>query len=431
MIFQGVSIINQFRKEFFIDIIDSNLIEFDIKDFKKNIIIYSKEKEDYLHKFVLYLMKKNEKKKRKIVFREIIAKLYLTFLYNSNLDLNKDMIVNITHVLLKESDPNIIELSSKENIIKLLNVINQGCENEEEFNSQINTISNKLKSLKPKSQLKEKMCRNDYMPITQLRKYLKPTFNQFKCYDSKNKDFKERKTHFNLLKLYKEKFECLAKKYFKQLLQKTNDPIKDKKLHKLRINLLNQFKINIFLFEDQNLITDFLEDLKYSVNAKVSLKPTHHSDDKDFWLLFTDDIHTIKPNFIIYLLPHYDNCKENPFQSTIENELVSDPVNYNPIYLSEFIADNDAIYKSIVFMPYSSFENNLLSPNIANDDSINDIKYSIWKNQLDYYYTISNGLLNLDVYEISLLDTSYSKLLWGSCEIKGNQQANNQIIKLM
>ena len=118
----------------------------------------------------------------------------------------------------------------------------------------------------------------------------------------------------------------------------------------MRRNFFESFRINILLVEEENTINDLIENLQKKVFSVIDKKISDDDYDK-FWSFFVDEKSEIIPKFfLLFLIPSYDTNEANPFRILIEDNGLKN----NETYLSEYIANNDYIYKNLIFMPFAS-----------------------------------------------------------------------------
>ena len=472
MYFQGINLLNKLRDEFFIDYLNKNVIEIDTEFFNGVFLVYSNEwdkrhvstinteKPDGFNivKFLDRLrIKKRNNHITKLNIRELTLKLFMTILFNSKESFSNNVLKKIYLQFL----PNYHEIYSKENLNlyskekkdengkeikkidtgntknsldKLLQVIDYGFDKKcEDFDKQINILASKIISQSEQIQLnsnedeEEETILNQeaFLPITSFRNYLKPSFiNIKKLYRNENEN-----NELEILKLYKENFEYVVKNYFPHFLFTSEDPLIQRNLQKVRENFYHNYRIKIILFEEDGVINDFIENL---INKSLNNIEEIISEDNfnSFWKFFVNEKEEITPQFILHVIPHYEKYELNPFRLIEEN----DNFENNPCYLSEFIASNDNIYKNIVFMPFASNSDPTFFSFIPNCQTLKDnvlvfpsldCMYSFLKKPLDYYISDSNGILNLDLYKISIGDDKKSeKVFWKNIEIISTETYN-------
>ncbi len=323
--------------------------------------------------------------------------------------------------------------NTKNSLDKILQIIDFGFDKKfEDFDKQINILSNKLikqtESINLVSNEEEEeetiLNQEAFLPITSYRNYLKPNYIDFKKLYRNDIGNNE----FNLLIFYKTNFEYIVKNYFPHFLLSSNDSLIQKNLQKVRENFYNNYKIKLLLIEEENVINDLCENLisKIYNNDNLITEEEYNS----FWKYFIKEKKDLKPNFIFHIVPYYEKSELNPFRLLDEN----DDFNINPCYLSEFIASNDNIYKNIVFMPFASNSDPTFFSFIPNCQTLKDnvlvfpsldCMYSFLKKPLDYYISDSNGILNLDLYKISIGDDKKSeKVFWKNIEIISTETYN-------
>ena len=311
----------------------------------------------------------------------------------------------------------------KSSLDKLLKIVDVGLDKSiDDFDKEINLIANKLISMggdplniQNDENIDSILDNKGYLPVNSLRNYLKP------YYTDKKRIYKitdEKKTNaLDIFDTYTKIFKYVVKNYFSYFLtENIEDNLIDNNLQTLRINFYNNFRINILIFEEENTINELLDNIhKMLKHEEINKKITDESFNS-FWKFFVEKKTDIQPKFLLHVVPHYETDAKNPFRVLSSEDSIDD----NCTYLSEFIASNDYIYKTIIFMPFSSNCDAAFWEYIPNCQPHNknvlqfpslDIMYSFIKKPLDYYIGDSNGILNLDIYKISV-NGQQSKLFY-------------------
>ena len=303
----------------------------------------------------------------------------------------------------------------KTSLDKLLKIIDIGLDKSiDDFDKEINLIANKLISIggdplniQNEENIDSILDNKGYLPINSLRNYLKPYYTEkkriFKI-DSNEKNAYSLDIFDSYIKIFKH----VVKNYFSYFLtEEIEDNLIDNNLQTLRTNFYNNFRINILIFEEENTINELLDNIQKNLDPEEIKKKIDDDSFNTFWKFFVEEKTDIRPKFLLHLVPHYETDSKNPFRILSSD----DSIDTDCTYLSEFIASNDYIYKTIIFMPFSSncdaafFE---YIPNCQNDNKnvmefpSLDIMYSFIKKPLDYYIGDSNGILNLNLYQISV-----------------------------
>ena len=305
----------------------------------------------------------------------------------------------------------------KTSLDKLLKIIDVGTDKPiEDFEKEINLIANKLLSIggdplniQNEENIDSILDNKGYLPISSLRNYLKPDFSEKKII---YKIGQEGKNSFDIFGTYNKVFTTVVKKYFKYFL---TDDIEDnsveKNLDTLRQNFYNNFRINILIFEEKGTINDFLDNIQVKLTPEEIEKKVSDEDFNNVWRLFVENRKDIKPKYLIHLVPFYDSDTKNPFRVLSSD----DKIDNDYTLVSEFIAINDNIYKNIIFMPFASSCDTAFYEYLPNCQTTNknvlqfpsiDTMYSFIKKPLDYYLGNSNGILNLDIYKITVNETN-------------------------
>ena len=462
--FQGISVLNKIRQMYYIDLLDKEITYINVKDFRYTLIINSNEWEKRhsdgsdtyfnLLRFLNYLIERPRKNgNKKIILKEMLIKILITILFNSNQKITEENI----KLIYKHYMPDYKTINSNENKLnekdkikgaldKILKILDVGFDKSiNDFNKEINILSDKIINI-GKLNIQEdtsNILNNDYLlPIDSMRNYLRPEYCEIKkIYRGVNNNYQA----LDLLDIYINQFKHVVNTYFKYLLKDSDDPMIQSNLNTVRKNFYDSFRINILLIEEQNTINDFVENINKKVFNAIDEKITEE-DYINFWSLFVDEKKEILPKYIIYLVPSYDNTESNPFRILFEDNLIE-----YETYLSEYIARNDYIYRNIIFMPFASvcdkyqnFQKELnkiiTDKNVNNkNNDINSIPfnnidrktiYSFLKKPLDIYLGDSNGIFNLDLYKITINENVIEKIFWKNIDIIDNNNDSSRITKL-
>ena len=413
-------------------------------------------------------VKSKKEHKNKLLLRELIVKLFITILFNSKENFNDETFKNIYLKFLPkykslyevestkknkeedeqeediEEDENInIEQEEKNNnkknnniylqaygvikpsLDKLLKIVDVGMDKIiEDFNTELNIISKKLIGInvggKSKNEDEEESILESkaFLPISSFRSYLKPIYVDLKkLYNPKDND-----NSFDLYDYYLKTFIYVVENYFPYFLAKTGDEEMNNNIKILRRNFFNNFRLNLLIVEEEGTINDLLDNIQEKILAQLNKKISTDSYNQ-FWSYFVNKRTDVIPKYILHVVPNYDKYEMNPFRILDPNEKIEN----DPTYLSEFIASVDNIYKNIIFLPFASACDQIFYPyiitcqlnekNNVNHPSL-DTMYSFLKKPLDYYLGDSNGIFNLDIYQISINDEKkYRKLFWKNLEI--------------
>ena len=324
----------------------------------------------------------------------------------------------------------------KASLDKLLKIIDVGTDKPiEDFDKEINLIANKLISIggdplgvQNEESIDSILDNKGYLPISSLRNYLKPDFCEKKII---YKVGKEGKNSFDIFDTYNKVFTNIVKKYLGYfLIDEIEDNLVEKNLETLRQNFYNNFRVNILIFEEKGTINDFLDNIqKKLVPEQIGQKVT---DDQfnTVWRFFVEDRKDIKPKYLIHVVPFYESDSKNPFR-VLSSE---DSIDNDYTLISEFIAIHDHIYKNIIFMPFASCNDSAFFEYIPNCQTTNknvlqfpslDTMYSFAKKPLDYYLGNSNGILNLDIYKITVNGIN-EKLFCKNVQISLNSYFGNE-----
>ncbi len=429
--FQGITILNKIREVFFIDFLDKNVKNFETKYFNSAILVYDFEWEKKhfnnenienfevfnIIKFINRICKKEKNNKyNNFNLREFMMKIFNTILFNSNKNFSDEnfqkIFLNFYPNYKNNNNNNFEEENSniKNSLDKILKIIDVGFDkNINDFMNEINIIAEKLINLDIQNfefnENENILETKDFLPITNFRNYLKPNYNLIKKIYKISENNINENYNLDIFDLYIKNFQFIIMNYFPYLINENEDELIEKNLENLRENFYINYKINIVLFEQNGTFNNFIENLDKNIfnnNDKIS-----NEDFDSFWKYFVKNKKEVKPKFLLHIVPIYENCNQNPFKFLTEKDKYENCINY----LSEFIASNDFIYKNIVFIPFASnCDKNFINfipncQNISNDIMefpTLDCMYSFLKKPLDYYISDSNGIFNLDLYEINI-----------------------------
>ena len=303
----------------------------------------------------------------------------------------------------------------KTSLDKLLKIVDVGLDKPiDDFEKEINIIANKLISMggdplniQNEENIDSILDNQGYLPINSLRHYMKP------YYVEKKRIFKSDPNEkvvngLDIFDIYIKIFTTVVKNYFGYFLtEKIEDNLIDNNLKTLRRNFYNNFRINILVIEEENTINHLLDNIQKMLTPEEINKKISEESFKSFWGFFVEDKKDIMPKYLLHIVPHYESDTKNPFRILTSDDSIDESIPY----LSEFIATNDYIYKSIIFMPFSSNCDKAFFELIPNCQEFNknvlhfpslDMMYSFLKKPLDYYIGDSNGILNLDLYKITV-----------------------------
>jgi transcriptional regulator NrdR family protein len=458
--FQGISLLNKLRQAYYLDLIDNDITSIETNMFKYTLVIYSKEWEKRhekdknnffdIKKFINYLKGKPcNKHNKKLILKEILIKLLITIIFNSDQNFNDDTFRKLYSAYLPnyttiydDNNSSINNDKVKASLDKLFKVIDVGFDKTiSDFSDEINLCAKKIISsinsvkISDKNKKGDNIFENDfYLPINSMRNYLKPNFTEFKTIYKDDNNNKEEQDIVNIFDSYINNFTKIVNTYFGYFLSTPKDPIVANNLNTMRKNFFNSYHINILLFEEENTINYLIENLQNKIFSVLDTKISE-SDFNNFWKYFVEDKKEIIPKFLLYVVPYYERSTSNPFRLlTEENSLKN-----KETYLSEFIANHDYIYKNIIFMPFSSAcdgpMNNCInkSPEKTNDfmrEPPISTLLSPLKKSLNYYLGDSNGIFNLDLYQVTINDKVIQKVFFKNIEILDIINEGNKKTKL-
>ena len=462
--FQGISLLNKLRQTYYIDLLDKDVTSVDLKHFRYTLVVNSNEWEkrhsdgssDYFNliKFLSFLKDKPKKKmNKKLIIKELLIKVLITIVFNSSQPFTDETFKKIYKhyfqnykTIHDENNKKEDNEKIKSSLDKLLKIIDVGFDKTiTDFDKEINMLANKIiniDSFGGRTTVEDddtNILDNDFLlPVDSMRDYLKPEYCEFK------KIYREANNEYNVLELfdvYIKQFVVVVNTYFKYLLNDSEDPMIQTNLNTMRRNFFESFRINILLVEEENTINDFVENLQRKVFSVID-KKISDDDFNQFWSLFVDEKNEIIPKFLLFLVPSYDSNESNPFRILIED----DNLKNNETYLCEYIANNDYIYKNLIFMPFAStcdiepeFQqqiNNSKEKTSANknDDPLMtpnlNTFYSFLKKPLDTYLGDSNGIFNLNLYKISINEKVIEKVFWKNVEFLDKCSDNSKMTKL-
>ena len=444
--FQGISLLNKLRQEYYLDLIDNNITSINTKTFKYTLIVYSKEWEKRhendknsffdLLKFIKYLKDKpKSKKSKKLILKEVLIKLLVTIIYNSGQNFNDDTFRKLYSSYLPnysniydDKNADIENDKVKDSLDKLFKLIDVGFDKTNiDFCREINSCASKIISTinaakTDKNKKGDNIYENEfYLPINSMRNYLKPDYTEFKAIYKDDNDNKPETDIVNIFDTYIKNFTGMVNTYFKYFLATPSDKTEEKNLDTMRKNFFKNYRINILLFEEESTINDFIENLQNKVFSVLESKISDEDFNK-FWKLFVSEKKEVIPKFLLYIVPCYERSSSNPFQLLTEENSLK---NINT-YLSEFIANHDYIYKNIIFMPFASSCDTYLNKVINKSPETTDnfmlkpplkTLLSPLKKPLDYYLSDSIGIFNLDLYKVSINDKYIEKVFYKNIEI--------------
>ena len=453
--FQGVSLLNKLRQQYYLDLLDNDITIIDTDKFKYTLVTYSKEwdkerKDDNncnyfnLTKFMEYLKDKpKNKKNKKLILKEILIKIIISFLFNSPQNFNDDTIRKIYNLYMPnystvyDGGKNFTDIEKdkvKASLEKMFNIIDSGMDKTVlDFSKEINLLSKKIISTVSTAKGDIKKTGNIYtsdffLPINSMRNYLKPNFTEFKPIYKGTPDENDPNI-LNIFDSYIKNFKYVVNTYFKYFFTKPTDKEVNQNLDTMRRNFFLNYRINVLIFEEENTINDLIENLQNKI-FKVLDSKISDEEFNNFWKFFVDDKKEIIPKFLLYVVPFYERSTSNPFKILTEENTLKKRENY----LSEFIANHDYIYKNIIFMPFSTSCDSDLCKLIKNssdktDDFIQNpdknSMYSPLRKCLNNYLGDSSGLFELDLYKITIND-KIEKVFFKNIEIL---EVNNDSFK--
>jgi len=445
--FQGISLLNKLRQQYYLDLIDKDITIIDTKKLRYTLVTYSKEWEkdrkndnnkNYfdMSKFMEYLKDKPKgKHNKKLILKEMLIKIFITFLFNGPQKFNDQTLGNLYSLYLPnynniydDDKKDMIEKDKvKPSLDKMFNIIDCGIDKTViDFSKEINLLSKKIISTamsntKTNSNQKDNIYQsNFFLPINSMRNYLKPNYTEFKPLSKDDNKSEPDSNSLNIFDSYINNFKEVVNTYFKYFLSNPKDKDINNNLDTIRKNFYKNYHINVLIFEEENTINYLIENLQKTIfnvlNEKIS-----DEEFNSFWKLFVDEKKDIIPKFLLYVVPFYEKSTPNPFKILTEENTLKNKENY----LSEFIANHDYIYKNIIFMPFASSCDAVLNSCInkskeKTDDFMRnpDINtmYSPLRKCLNNYLGDSSGIFELDLYKVTINDV-IEKVFFKNIEI--------------
>ena len=240
---QGISVLNKLRQVYYLDLIDNEVTSIDTKLFKYTLVIYSKEwekrhEEDKdnvfnIIKFINYLKDKpRNKHNKKLILKEVLIKLLITIIMNSDQSFNDDTFRKIYSLYLPnytniydEKNTSINDDKVKVSLDKLFKVIDAGLDKTLlDFNKEINICAKKIISVinsakTDKNKKGDNIYENEFfLPINSMRNYLKPNYTEIKSIYKDDNNNKEEKDIVNIFDSYIKNFKDVVNSYFKFFL---------------------------------------------------------------------------------------------------------------------------------------------------------------------------------------------------------------------
>ena len=459
--FQGITVLNKLRQQYYLDLLDNNITMIDTTKFKYTLVTYSllwekerkKEKNcNYfnIEKFLEYLKDKPKgKNNKKLILKEILIKILISYLFNSPQNFTDDTLKKLYSLYMPnynnvydEGNKSEIEKDKvKGSLEKMFNAIDSGIDKTViDFSKEINMLSKKIiakatSDTKTSSKIKEDNIyqNNFFLPIDSMRNYLKPNYTEFKPLSKVDNKSENNSNILNIFDSYIKNFKDIVNTYFKYFLSTPQDKEINYNLIKMRYNFFENYRINILIFEEENSINDLIENIQNTIFNQLDTKISEQ-DFNSFWKFFVDEKKEIIPKFLLYIVPFYERSTTNPFKILTEENTLKNKENY----LSEFIANHDYIYKNIIFMPFASSCDGDLCNNINNSSETTydfmrnpDInsKFSPLRKCLNNYLGDSSGIFELDLYKVTINDT-IEKVFFKNIEIFDVNNEESQHTKI-
>ena len=445
--FQGISLLNKLREDYYLDLIDDSITSIDTKLFKYTLVIYSKEWERRhekdqnnvfnIIKFINYLKDRPKHKRNKIlIIKEVLIRLLITIIMNGDQKFNDDTFKKLYSLYLPNYNSIYDDKSLyanddkvKSSLDKLFKIIDLGLDKTVyDFNNDINACAKKIMSAINSAKTDKNKKGGDnifenefFLPINSMRNYLKPNFTEIKSIYKDDNNNNPEKDMVNIFDSYINNFKEVVNNYFKFFFTSPKDELTKKNLEKMRKNFFNNYRINVLLFEEENTINDLIENLQNKIFNVLNEKISDDEFNK-FWKFFVSEKKEIIPKFLLHVVPSYERSSSNPFRILTEENSLKNYQNY----LSEYIANHDYIYKNVIFMPFASScdgpLNNIINKSPEKTDDfmrqppINTL-FSPLKKSLNYYLGDSHGIFNLDLYQVTINDDVKKKVFFKNIEI--------------
>ena len=460
--FQGISLLNKLRQQFYLDLLDNEVTIINTAKFKYTLVTYSMlwEKErkkdknsNYFNliKFMEFLKDKSSgKHNKKLILKEILIKIFISFMFNSPQNFTDEAfkklytlyMPNYKSIYDEENYSEIERDKVKPSLEKMFNVIDSGMDKTViDFAKEINMLSKKIISTAMSSN--NPVTHNDedniyqsnfFLPLDSMRNYLKPNYTEFKPLLKEENNSEDKIESLNIFDSYVKNFKEIVNTYFKYFLANPKDQTIHNNLIRMRRNFFKNYKINLLIFEEENTINDLIEYLQNIF--KTSDNKISDEEFNTFWKLFVNEKKEIIPNFLLYIVPFYERPTSNPFKILTEENTLKNKENY----LSEFIANHDYIYKNIIFIPFASSCDEILNHSINNSEATThdfmwkpDINtmYSPLRKCLNNYLGDSSGIFELDLYKVTIND-KIEKIFFKNIEILDvvNEEYKKTIINM-
>lgn len=445
--FQGVTITNQLRSLFMFDSVDHSVKNLFVKHFNPVYTVYYEDdsKQDiskilqYIGKnFDIYMEGKisnEESKPTNLSSREFLIKLFITIVRNSNFPINNSILEFIVKrfymhkkVEYKNNNNNNNNDEDKEDkedrkkqdntftsIKKIMRIIDVGLDkNYEEFMEDIQYIAEPLISLNETYMMGGTNITTQ--PITEFRSYLNCYFeNEQKVIPEIDYNINNTQM-FNVYQTFLKSFTNLFNYYFSHLDDQeldTEEVLTSK--FKKRNNLFKNFKLKLLIFEDKKTLSHLLDQLAILDKSKDIIE---NSKDWSFWSKFIKKSHDFNIPILIYIIPNIDNF----------DEIYPKTADKSRPYLSEYIANNDYIYQTLVYNPWlckkDFITSQLVEPKPYSNEK-HDFKcaedtdfHSMFIDPLYLYTSEANKLLNLYLFKIINSNNTMEKYFWRCIEIE-------------
>ena len=308
MSFQGITTLNKLRNIFFIDFLSPNISSINTNYFNTTMIVYSngidkqynKHNEFNLSSFIERLIKKRVKhREQRLYIKELIVRIFITIIFNSKETFNNNHLKTLYDIFFPEikeimeykeegfntkekgneieDDIDTLKSNQRDVNVKysldmLLKLIDTGLDmNLETFDDNINAMARQMinkcnTNNNVHNNGNDNNNNNDcdnilynecLLPITSLRSYFKPKYNDVKKFANEYKSSTFRK---DLFTFYQKNFKYIVNNYFSHLLKtNTRDPIIEENIRKQRNAIYNKYKINLVLIEDNQTFSQFIK----------------------------------------------------------------------------------------------------------------------------------------------------------------------------
>jgi hypothetical protein len=396
--FQGFTIMDQIRKLFFLDIVDAKDNLIDTKLFNSVYIISGEDQMDKDKEYeVLMNYLTASYKSKPFNMREFLVKMFITIVRNTDLKYSISSLDTIVRKFMIEKKVDRIQVidfnndedaksksedvkyvqqddSTKNCINTLFKIIYVGLDKTyDDFVQDLHILAQPLINIEYGGNITSdtNITRN---PITEMRNKLKPKYIEcdrlvVPIFDNCDMVIPEHQVSFNLYESYKNHFKNLYENHFSYLDDiEIDDEAKRAEYAKKRSNLYRDFKMKYVLIEDKKIFSSFISQL-YNRHRKLDKNEGEILEDRSaFWYKFIGEKEILDMNYILYILPKYENIKDiHPlYNKDTKNNVI-------PL-VSEYISSQDYIYQTVVYNTWMNQRELEFTQYIENLNLINNYK---------------------------------------------------------